>query len=72
MIDLPNKDGLIFDLPQRIADIIKEYQSTGALVINTNNEGISLQAFFFTFSYGIEYKLVVNLYDGAGCFGIGL
>jgi len=44
MIDLPNKDGLIFDLPQRIADIIKEYQSTGALVINTNNEGISLQA----------------------------
>ncbi|CAB4128934.1 hypothetical protein UFOVP112_106 [uncultured Caudovirales phage] len=47
MIDLPNKDGLIFDLPQRIADMIKEYQITGSLFINTNNEGISLRAVNF-------------------------
>jgi hypothetical protein len=44
MIKLPNKDREIFDLPQRVVDIIKEYQDTGQIEISVNNEGISLSA----------------------------
>ena len=44
MIDIPNKDRFIFDLPLRVVDIIKEYQDTGKLSINTNAEGICLNA----------------------------
>jgi hypothetical protein len=43
MINLPNKDRLIFDLPMRIVDIIKEYQTTGQVDINTNSEGLCLR-----------------------------
>jgi hypothetical protein len=42
MINLPNKDRVIFDLPLRVADMIKEYQETGGLVIRTNTEGLCL------------------------------
>ena len=44
MINLPNKDREIFDLPQRVVDIIKEYQDTGKIEISVNHEGISLSA----------------------------
>lgn len=44
MIVLLNRDQLIYDFPQRVADIIKEYQTTGKINISTNKEGISLWA----------------------------
>lgn len=44
MINLPNKDRVIFDLPLRVVDMIKEYQETGALVIRTNAEGLCLSS----------------------------
>jgi hypothetical protein len=44
MINLLNKDREIFDLANRVADIIKEYQSTGAATIYVNNEGLCLRA----------------------------
>lgn len=44
MINLPNKDRVIFELPHRIIDIIKEYQDTGRIEISVNHEGISLQS----------------------------
>jgi hypothetical protein len=40
MVNLPNKDRIIFDLPHRVVDIIKEYQDTGRIEISVNNEGI--------------------------------
>ena len=42
MINLSNKDRVIFDLPLRVVDIIKEYQDTGNIVIRTNSEGLCL------------------------------
>jgi hypothetical protein len=42
MVNLPNKDRHIFNLPMRVVDIIKEYQDTGQVIISTNSEGISL------------------------------
>jgi hypothetical protein len=56
MITLPNKDREIFDLPLRILDIVKEYQETGEVVIDTNHEGINLQTanFYKTLDYACE------------------
>jgi hypothetical protein len=42
VINLTNKDREIFELPMRVADIIKEYQTTKRVVIKTNSEGICL------------------------------
>lgn len=42
MIILSNKDRIIFDIQNKILDIIKEYQDTGEVTITTNNEGICL------------------------------
>lgn len=42
MVNLDNKDKTIFELPSRIADIIAEYQTHGAVTIITNHEGICL------------------------------
>lgn len=53
MITLLNKDREIFDLPNRVVDIIDEYQRTGTVIINTNNEGLCLDAanFYSTLDY---------------------
>jgi hypothetical protein len=44
MINLSNKDRFIFDLPTRVVDIIKEYQTTGKLTIHVNSEGLCLRS----------------------------
>lgn len=44
MVSLPNKDRILFDLPYKVADIIKEYQKNGNVLIDTNSEGICLRA----------------------------
>ena len=42
MIPILNKDRVLFDLPYRIIDMIREYQSTGSITLSTNGEGIDL------------------------------
>jgi len=61
MINLPNKDRLIFDLPMRVVDIIKEYQTTGQLTIHTNSEGLCLRSanFYAVLDYICE-KFNIN------------
>jgi len=44
MINLPNRDREIFDVSLRVADIIKEYQTTNEVVIHTNSEGVCLNS----------------------------
>ena len=44
MINLPNKDRVIFEMAYRVSDIINEYQTTGKVGIATNNEGLCLQS----------------------------
>jgi len=39
MITLPNFDGKIWELEYRVADILKEYQTTGRVDIDLNGEG---------------------------------
>lgn len=39
MIVLPNIDGHIWDLEYKVLDMVKEYQSTGMLVVDLNSEG---------------------------------
>jgi hypothetical protein len=53
MIILENKDTHIFDLPNRVADIIREYQLHNRVVITTNSEGICLDTanFYTTLDY---------------------
>ena len=43
MVNLPNKDRVIFDLSIKVVDIIAEYQKNGKVFINTNSEGLCLQ-----------------------------
>jgi len=65
MIYLPNKDRLIFNLPNKVSDIIKEYQQTGSIHISTNGEGLCLKSTdfyqvldFVCEQWGIDKKVV--------------
>jgi len=42
MVNLDNKDKVIFNLPMRLVDIVAEYQTHGRVTIRTNYEGICL------------------------------
>lgn len=44
MVDLPNKDRTIFNLPYKVVDIINEYNNTGYIRISTQAEGLCLQS----------------------------
>lgn len=56
MVVLENKDTYIFNLPEKVADIINEYFSTGKVVITTNSEGLCLEStsFYKTLDYVCE------------------
>jgi hypothetical protein len=53
MVILENKDTYIFNLPEKIADIIYQYNSCGNVTITTNSEGLCLRSanFYSTLDY---------------------
>ena len=65
MIQITNKDRFIFNLSNKVSDIIKEYHETGQVHIGTNREGLCLNStdFYQVLDYvcgqwGIDKKLV--------------
>jgi len=53
MVILENKDTHIFNLPEKIVDIVHEYTNTGKVIITTNSEGLCLLSanFYNTLDY---------------------
>lgn len=47
MVILHNRDGQIYDIEQKVVEIIAEYQNKSSVVITTNSEGICLETVGF-------------------------